>query len=210
MASFKIRRRERGFTLIEVMVAMLIMGIISLLSWRALDSTTRAGDHLNRATEQTLALVHTFDQIERDVAWRTTIEVPPDLARAGASNSALSITPSISIQRGSQGASRIDIIRASTAPGHWQRVQWWRSGSTLYRSAGVAASAYPLPVAAASTPVAAMQEVAGFDVRGLQTGRGWVALPGSVDASKIVALEITITQGSPSQPIRYRRVLALD
>ena len=31
-------RRQTGFTLIEVIIAIMIMAIISLISWRAIDS----------------------------------------------------------------------------------------------------------------------------------------------------------------------------
>lgn len=32
------RRRQAGFTLIEVMVAIMLMAIVSLMAWRGLDS----------------------------------------------------------------------------------------------------------------------------------------------------------------------------
>ncbi|MCW1248228.1 prepilin-type N-terminal cleavage/methylation domain-containing protein, partial [Pseudomonas sp. SAICEU22] len=34
--------RQNGFTLIEVMVAILLMTIVSLIAWRGLDGVTRA------------------------------------------------------------------------------------------------------------------------------------------------------------------------
>lgn len=202
---------QRGFTLIEVMVAMLIMGLIALLSWRALDSSTRAGEHLDRATNDMLALIHAFDQMERDVAWRTTTEVP-DLRTAAGSGMlgiGVSVTPSILVQAGAQSAARIDIVRTSTTPGNWQRVQWWRSGTTLYRSAASPADAYPLPAPVPASAVPAVIDISGFEVRALQAGRGWVPLTAPVAPGSVLALEITILQGPPSGPLRYRRVLAL-
>ncbi|MBF2984526.1 prepilin-type N-terminal cleavage/methylation domain-containing protein, partial [Pseudomonas aeruginosa] len=40
------RRRQAGFTLIEVMVAIMLMAIVSLMAWRGLDSIARASAHL--------------------------------------------------------------------------------------------------------------------------------------------------------------------
>jgi len=38
--------RQQGFTLIEVMVAILLMAVVSLIAWKGLDSVTRADSHL--------------------------------------------------------------------------------------------------------------------------------------------------------------------
>ncbi|MBF3275981.1 prepilin-type N-terminal cleavage/methylation domain-containing protein, partial [Pseudomonas aeruginosa] len=46
------RRRQAGFTLIEVMVAIMLMAIVSLMAWRGLDSIARASAHLEDSTEQ--------------------------------------------------------------------------------------------------------------------------------------------------------------
>ncbi len=43
------RRRQAGFTLIEVMVAIMLMAIVSLMAWRGLDSIARASAHLEAA-----------------------------------------------------------------------------------------------------------------------------------------------------------------
>ncbi len=51
------RRRQAGFTLIEVMVAIMLMAIVSLMAWRGLDSIARASAHLEDSTEQGAALL---------------------------------------------------------------------------------------------------------------------------------------------------------
>lgn len=48
---------QKGFTLIEVMVAIMLMALVSLIAWRGLDSVTRADQHLQASTEQTEALL---------------------------------------------------------------------------------------------------------------------------------------------------------
>jgi len=203
--------RQQGFTLIEVMVALVIVALIAGISWRALDSTTRATEQLDQTTAETMSLVQAFDQMERDVGWRTTAEIPRQLAVVGAGPqaAAVAITPSISVLRGAQNALRIEIIRTATTPGTWQRVQWWRSGATLYRAAATPSELYPLPLPMASNAAVAVENITGFDVRALQAGRGWVPLPPPSASAQMLALEFIVTQGTPSQPSRYRRVVAL-
>ena len=48
---------QRGFTLIEVMVAIMLMALVSMIAWRGLDSVTRADQHLQASTEQTEVLL---------------------------------------------------------------------------------------------------------------------------------------------------------
>lgn len=64
---------QRGVTLIEVMIAILIMAIISLISWRALDSVTRSDAQLTERTDATEDLLRAFQQLERDVALRAAM-----------------------------------------------------------------------------------------------------------------------------------------
>ncbi len=53
-----IKNLERGFTLIEVLVALVLVSLLSLLAWRALDGMGRAGE-LTLASEQNLQRVQT-------------------------------------------------------------------------------------------------------------------------------------------------------
>ena len=59
---------QQGFTLIEVMVAIMLMAVVSLIAWRGLDSVTRADQHLQASTEQTEALLRALNQLQRDVS----------------------------------------------------------------------------------------------------------------------------------------------
>ncbi|WP_122860612.1 PulJ/GspJ family protein, partial [Pseudomonas viridiflava] len=73
-------KHQRGFTLLEVMVAILLMSIVSLIAWRGLDSVTRTDARLRENTEQTESLLRAFNQLERDMALRASIEMQePDL-----------------------------------------------------------------------------------------------------------------------------------
>ena len=71
------RRRQSGFSLIEVIVAIMIMAIISLLSWRAIDSVSLTSRKLDARSDEITALQRVFDQFERDVALRASPCRPP-------------------------------------------------------------------------------------------------------------------------------------
>ena len=49
-------RRNRGFTLIEVLVALTIMAVMAMLTWRGIDGMVRAQDSTRRYTDDVLAL----------------------------------------------------------------------------------------------------------------------------------------------------------
>ncbi|MFY3953975.1 PulJ/GspJ family protein, partial [Achromobacter xylosoxidans] len=72
-------QRQAGFTLIEVVIAIMIMAVISLISWRAIDSVALTSRRLDQHTEEALALQRAFDQFERDIGARS-----PDLAESAA------------------------------------------------------------------------------------------------------------------------------
>ncbi|WP_165676276.1 PulJ/GspJ family protein, partial [Metapseudomonas otitidis] len=69
--------RQRGFTLIEVMVAILLMAVVALIAWRGLDSVSRADEHLRLATERDDALLRALNQLQRDLDQRAGVELEP-------------------------------------------------------------------------------------------------------------------------------------
>ena len=74
------REQQRGFTLIEVMIAIALMAVLSVMAWRGLDSVTRANAMLEQRTDNVARLMRALDQLERDVALRATTELPPSKA----------------------------------------------------------------------------------------------------------------------------------
>jgi general secretion pathway protein J len=75
--------RHRGFTLIEVLVAVVIMAIMSLLAWQGVDGIVRARDSNQVRLEQTLRLETVIAQWEQDLAsLQETTAVPPSPATA--------------------------------------------------------------------------------------------------------------------------------
>ncbi len=71
-------RRVRGFTLIEVLVALVIMAIMSLMAWQGVDGIVRARDSNQVRLERTLRMETVIAQWEQDLAaLQETSAVPP-------------------------------------------------------------------------------------------------------------------------------------
>jgi general secretion pathway protein J len=59
--------RARGFTLIEMLVALTLLAVIALLSWRGLDATIRGRDDIVASLSRTRMLGRYFSQLQYDM-----------------------------------------------------------------------------------------------------------------------------------------------
>lgn len=64
-ARFK-QTKARGFTLIEMMVALVIMALIGLMAWRGLDGLVRGKERLESHAEQQRDLQYALTLLDRD------------------------------------------------------------------------------------------------------------------------------------------------
>lgn len=223
------RSRPSGFTLIEVMIAIVIMAVLSLIAWRGLDSMGRANTQLQLRTEEIARLMRALQQIERDLAWRTTTELPSaaidaipegqeaadaETRRGPRTAAPVFLLPAgMEVRRLTETPFLVEVVRAApAAPGRWQRVQWWLQSGTLYRAAGPAADAYPLPAPQAADRVAVLEGIASFEVRAWEPDQGWRRLPATGQASNAASgLELALgVRRSAGPAMQYRRVLAFD
>ncbi|MBT9500469.1 MAG: prepilin-type N-terminal cleavage/methylation domain-containing protein [Burkholderiaceae bacterium] len=63
----KTRHGARGFTLVEVLVALLIMALMAMMSWRGLDAIIRTRDISQAHLERTMRLQTVMAQWEQDL-----------------------------------------------------------------------------------------------------------------------------------------------
>lgn len=63
----------RGFTLVELLVAISILAVVAVLGWRGLDSIVRARVALSANMEQTRRMQLTFAQLQSDCAQTTSV-----------------------------------------------------------------------------------------------------------------------------------------
>jgi general secretion pathway protein J len=196
--------RQEGFTLIEVMVAIMLMAIVSLIAWRGLDSVSRADTHLQASTEHTEALLRTLHQLERDIALRASIELREPLLNDN--DEERSGQPAaISVRSADDQSFRLDVIRiAATSHNGLQRVRWWLKDQTLYRAAATPRDRYPLP--APKQAVAVLDSISDLQVRVWEPEMGWRQLSGNRKENP-QGLEIRLTRQTPQGEEHYRQVL---
>lgn len=191
---------QQGFTLIEVMVAILLMAVVSLIAWRGLDSVTRADQHLQASTEQTETLLRALNQMQRDINLRASVELN---SRDDASKE--TGLAAVTVRSSDSKGFRLDVIRSAPVAGDGlQRVRWWLKGDSLYRAAAPARDHYPLP--AAKDGVVVLSGVNDLQVRVWEADKGWRQLSGNRSEDPL-GLEVSLVRDTPQGVERYRQVV---
>jgi len=209
MDSRTMKRRAGGFTLIEVMIAITIMGVLALISWRALDSVASTDQRLRQADAETAAALRMLQQFQRDIEMRADDALMNGAVRPADAPQRL-LPPSLVSERHADGSFALEITRSVGSDGlHWQRVRWWRRGDTLWRASGAATDRYPLPAPELSKGIVVARQVQRFDVRAWQPGTGWAVLPSQADVLPATGLELQLVLRDGRGALSYRRVLAL-
>ena len=105
------KARARGFTLVEVLVALLIMAILATLSWQGLDGMLRARDGTRDAIDGTVRLATVLTQWEQDLQ---------ALIDTGASTSPLAFDgQTLRLTRRGEGG--VILVTWAVRNGVWQR-----------------------------------------------------------------------------------------
>lgn len=84
MRAHGVRRAGRGFTLVEVLVALAVMAVVSALAWQGVDAMARARSASETAAQQTLQLSTAIAQWEQDLQAVTPTGAVPALRFDGA------------------------------------------------------------------------------------------------------------------------------
>ncbi|CAM4221435.1 Type II secretion system protein J [Bordetella tumbae] len=216
IAPMRPRTAQQGFTLIEVLIAIALMALVSLLSWKGLEQVSNARDWLGEESADQAIVLRTLGQIERDLnrAYAgapagTTSSTSDSSDGTGTTTPSGSITllpPGIDITQ-SSGAVLLNLIRATPENGQWQRVMWRLRPDGLWRYSGAPGSSYPLPEP--DQGVLIMPDVSRLDVRAWLTGQGWIN-PLQPATARAAGLEIAIERPRGNQKERYTRIVVLS
>jgi general secretion pathway protein J len=108
------RLRHRGFTLVEVLVAVVIMAIMSLMAWQGVDGIVRARESNQERLELTLRLETVIAQWEQDLASLQETTAVPALTCDG---------QSVRITRRTEGGMQVVAwsLRPDNTTATWQR-----------------------------------------------------------------------------------------
>lgn len=180
--------KARGFTLLELLVAISVLSVVSVIAWRGLDSLVATRERLEPEVDETRAMLVAFGQMERDLSQVAN----PDFL--GLATTPLNVRPA-------DGAMMIEVARVAVpVPDRATEVQtvYYRVvEGTLVRQATP-----PLPYFQPSDSDAIenarlLGNVRSMDVRIWRTGVGWVA-PG--DGAESAAARGAPTPTARNQP----------
>lgn len=157
--------KARGFTLLELLVAITVLSIVSVIAWRGLDTLVTTRDRLEPEVDETRAMLVAFGQLERDLSQL----VNP--AFLGLMTSPLNVRPA-------DGAMMIEIARVAAAvperPTEVQTVYYRVIDNTLVRQSTPALPAFQASGAEQFENARLLNDIRSMDVRLWQTGVGWV------------------------------------
>jgi len=193
-----------GFTLVEMLVAIAVLGLLGVISWRGLDYVASQRSRIDRDTDELSRVLRVLSQLERDIAQRAADFMLPPQSSAGL------LPPSIVVHAAADGAVALEIVRIAPragGPARAQRIVYRIADAALTRSASPAGVG--LPVAAGGDAVEMLPGARGLAVR-VYSGGFWTE-PGTGEArlqppARATALEVTVVAADGA---RYVRVLVL-
>ena len=184
------RYSPRGFTLLELLVAITVLSIVSMIAWRGLDSLVATRERLEPEVDDVRSLLTAFGQMERDL---TQVANPAFL---GLTTSPLNIGVA-------DGGQVIELARVASPVAdratEVQTVFYRVVDGTLVRQATPPLPAFDRANAENFETARLMGQVQSIAVRVWQVPTGWVS-PFNPDASGTQPTGTQPTARSPAVP----------
>jgi general secretion pathway protein J len=188
------RRGAPGFTLVELLVAIWIMAIVSIIAWRGLSALVATRDRLGPEADDVRALLIGFGQMERDLAHAAN---PTLVSQVGTSIS----VPVI------DGAQALQILRFSEplpdGASAVQQVTYAVIDGALMRQCSPPARSVQAAASASAGTVRLVTGVASMRVRVWRASEGWI-VPAPNDVTVAPGVEVVVTRTDGTS---LRRVL---
>ncbi len=178
------RHAPHGFTLVELLVAIWIMSIVSIIAWRGLSALVATRDRLGPEADDVRAVLTGFGQMERDLAHAAG----PVLGSTSALPVSVQIVdgaPALQVLRFSEplanGASAVQLVTYSVMDG------------ALSRRCSPPARSVQAALGAAPATVRLLGGVTSMQVRVWRVNEGWV-VPDS-KGTPFPGVEVVLTRG---------------
>jgi general secretion pathway protein J len=191
------RAPAAGFTLLELLVAVSVLSIVSLIAWRGLESLVHTRERLKPEAEGVRELLVAFGQIERDLAQAVSTAVVP-----------LQTAP-VRVRRGTPAGFEMIRFAPVTAgsPSAVQVVVYELRQGRLVRLSSAPMTSLDAPPGAELVETPLLADVQALQVRLWQPGRGWTPPEAAAPVNPRAAppgLELIVERSDGRQ---YRRVL---
>lgn len=121
-------RRTHGFTLVEVLVALVVMSILAVMSWQALEAMQQVQTHTRTRSDQVLTVQASLGQWGADLDALLETEVVPALSFDGRT---LRLTRRDSLEAQHPGLG-LQVVAWALHQGRWTR---WVVGDIRHRTA---------------------------------------------------------------------------
>lgn len=156
----------RGFTLVELLTAMLILSILGLMSYRGLGTVLDTREHVQHETEKWRRVAAFFDRFERDAALAAprTIRTATGIAPAWNARPGGTSQPQIEFSRFASAADADIARRVAYRLNDQGQIELWL-WSALDTAPGTAPVLYPL-----------LGGVSRFDVQYLDARQNWTSV----------------------------------